>query len=1065
MVLQTKPAAMLPFSTVADLEEFMMNASNRMTSLMREECTLIFQCRCCANMFRRLPNFILHKRKYCKNKSMNVCNSKIRILARSTSQESGTHTASRRTQSVCSRSSSVPQTRHQSKPSFPIRRTNIVRYIINKASLVESKLTGNMGTTDLISLPKFRRQVVVAPTSDGNTKCYVEAPHVCTKYDNSDEVLLVVPQDLSLQYSNMSLRRRTAQPVARKVTISEAECVSRMKDFVEIDPIECRCLHPRCSEIRAFGDIFALAYHVSVKHCHKITPANVLPCMICSKSFISWETYYNHISKKHEKVLQAHRFYRDNELKKRGRKSKDGGKTDRSMSPVVSGRERDENEAAHKENMVPESSFPVLPSPDPTGATVALNPPKASATNTSRAKPSSDIKAAAERLESIVKRLAKLRTDTHITLKPSTDDESSAASSHVEEHLGSVAKSDTVSVHTDQIPQKEPHGNADENPEEAAFHDTIASSASPLFAHLEAISDDELPLSPQPAVISDDHPSRPVAESKDPPSPHPATISCEPPSPQLVTISDDEIDVVDSDVTEVAGVVQDDAPLSHGRKDNEVSAFDEWEGASTRACKSSADDDDVVFVGQYSVADNLPSCGITECDVVGSDSIRRFPSTQSSYLCGGEDYIEDVDADVDNLSTTVFPGTSNSYGSSESDYPHHVESQADKSQETEEIAPPHVGSPKVVELESQVRVAPAPAPSPVPEPVFVHDYTKLLTHAEIRERLGDGDGGLTSAENGCVSDQSTFQNGSSMSVPPPFFIQKEETSSYGLKRPQSEPVMYGDEKKSVSNTHVFAEYRATPYSYSTSNVYQTVPPANPIAASSPASYAYSMATMAIPPSEQPYFQQNCGYGGQEGLYVNPVTYGDNLSRQQKCQRTRRLPARYRDDRYVCTLGDGGRSNEVTSQSGLSSGQYNLSGTRWNAVFSSLQPLISSLPRSAQYCGDCGHVYSPLEMARRHVLSHIRLVRFVCKLCGAGGFFATDLQAHLMKGHCAYFQRTEAGLPPRNAAQAESLCEYANADNPGEVVLLEGESRMVSSANTFAHKPDEEIERRILARCV
>ncbi|VDK81911.1 unnamed protein product [Cylicostephanus goldi] len=148
-----------------------------------------------------------------------------------------------------------------------------------------------------------------------------------------------------------------------------------------------------------------------------------------------------------------------------------------------------------------------------------------------------------------------------------------------------------------------------------------------------------------------------------------------------------------------------------------------------------------------------------------------------------------------------------------------------------------------------------------------------------------------------------------MSVQPPFLTGNEETSSGGLKRPQSEPVMYADVKRPALNTHAYAEYRATPYSYSTPNVYQTISTINFATGFSPASCAYSMAAMTIPPSEQLFFPHGSSGGNiREEVYGNPLTHG-GFSRQ-KYSRTRRLPARYRDDGYVCMLGDGSRGNEV-----------------------------------------------------------------------------------------------------------------------------------------------------------
>ncbi|RCN26076.1 hypothetical protein ANCCAN_28204 [Ancylostoma caninum] len=120
-------------------------------------------------------------------------------------------------------------------------------------------------------------------------------------------------------------------------------------------------------------------------------------------------------------------------------------------------------------------------------------------------------------------------------------------------------------------------------------------------------------------------------------------------------------------------------------------------------------------------------------------------------------------------------------------------------------------------------------------------------------------------------------------------------------------------------------------------------------------------------------------------------------RTQRSQRARRLPARYRDGDYVCLLSDVEGSEELQKQKvktacsstssphasacaatsdtsngsqaaeqnvcnrDLSSSHFNLAGTRWNAVFSLLEPLDSLQPKGPQYCGDCGCFCASLEV--------------------------------------------------------------------------------------------------------
>ncbi|RCN24567.1 hypothetical protein ANCCAN_29735, partial [Ancylostoma caninum] len=159
--------------------------------------------RCCTNIFRHLNNFVLHKQKYCLNEYANVCKPDVRVVAKNDdAQDQSSYTYSEDFASPAKKQRAVPvvSARHQySKPSVPLRRTNIVRYVMNKSSLCEANLAGNLDTTDITALPRFRRQVAVFPSSDGNTKCYIEAPLVSVKEPDPNEVLMVIPQDLSVQ--------------------------------------------------------------------------------------------------------------------------------------------------------------------------------------------------------------------------------------------------------------------------------------------------------------------------------------------------------------------------------------------------------------------------------------------------------------------------------------------------------------------------------------------------------------------------------------------------------------------------------------------------------------------------------------------------------------------------------------------------------------------------------------------------------------------------------------------------------------------------------------------------
>ena len=78
----------------------------------------------------------------------------------------------------------------------------------------------------------------------------------------------------------------------------------------------------------------------------------------------------------------------------------------------------------------------------------------------------------------------------------------------------------------------------------------------------------------------------------------------------------------------------------------------------------------------------------------------------------------------------------------------------------------------------------------------------------------------------------------------------------------------------------------------------------------------------------------------------------------------------------------------------------------------------------------------VQDARRHMVSHIRVIRLRCKLCNAGSFFLTDLRVHLQEKGCPNLNRAtfpiKEAFPCMTRLQADSLCEIVDTTAPGRV---------------------------------
>ncbi|KJH43051.1 zinc finger, C2H2 type [Dictyocaulus viviparus] len=143
----------------------------------------------------------------------------------------------------------------------------------------------------------------------------------------------------------------------------------------------------------------------------------------------------------------------------------------------------------------------------------------------------------------------------------------------------------------------------------------------------------------------------------------------------------------------------------------------------------------------------------------------------------------------------------------------------------------------------------------------------------------------------------------------------------------------------------------------------------------------------------------------------------------------------------------------------------LSGAQKHLFFSSLKQLDPNEPDGKHVCSQCNEVVPNLREGRRHMVTHIRVMRLRCSLCGAGSFFCTDLRVHLMEGYCEKLHRAPEGVvnsnrnPCMTKEQADSLSELVDPVNPGRVMYTSG--KIVSAKSRISYYPDPIIEERIL----
>ncbi|WKY15982.1 hypothetical protein Q1695_001006 [Nippostrongylus brasiliensis] len=305
---------------VVELNTYLKKSSQCTRKLFENEANILLECRVCKSIFRGFLNFVSHKRTFCRSE---------------------VHDGQNAGQNQRMQDDSSAR-----KKWTGLRRTNLVKHVMKKVDVAESPASSeeNNAASFLHTLPSIRRQAVATLKTDGTTEVHMPMFKNSTADVSSDRVLLLRPQENPFRYRAMNLRMRLKEDATRIVSTDEIECVERlMKCFPDtVDPAEARCLYMTCSEVSPFGNMEALAYHMSVKHLRGIERiGKEIMCFLCSKKFTSWRVFYSHLEKDHSQVKLDHIAYRKESIEAMNRrKTKKAKQTDdavrsRSMSPTV----------------------------------------------------------------------------------------------------------------------------------------------------------------------------------------------------------------------------------------------------------------------------------------------------------------------------------------------------------------------------------------------------------------------------------------------------------------------------------------------------------------------------------------------------------------------------------------------------------------------------------------------------------------------------------------------------------------------------------------------------------
>uniref|UniRef100_A0A7E4VFI4 C2H2-type domain-containing protein n=1 Tax=Panagrellus redivivus TaxID=6233 RepID=A0A7E4VFI4_PANRE len=488
----TMPTGGLGAETIA---KAFADGTDEVKDLLKNEAEIIIECRYCRNLYRSIPNFLSHKRQYCRTVCRNALASD--ILAKQV-EEFGDQ--------ILNDKASPPQS---TKKGAGQSRRNIAAMFQKK---VQSTIIvpDEYNKIELHTLPNISRAIPQTSFFDGQQWIVKQNKNMAVKerLDTDDRSILIMPQDtnVSQRAGDMTLRRR------KLVDVQEKEMTGReliVLDYIpanirhHINPASCTCNYEGCTTTKPFESLLSLAYHLTVKHNRPLTEKETVQmrrgregmylCFLCSTTHGTSEKLLSHLKKEHAEVLAAHEDYRSKQRSEMPVRSRRRAEAQRSMSPEfnndsLSGDEDNEEE---------------LPIEDPVEEVRHRTPPP------STSKPKSRVGSAKK---SAAKNTPPARTLPKRTPKRRRLDYGETISSSSSQNMpklvemepdSSSQKSSTPTVNTlaevaRRLSSKNPPSSTTSESPEPSAAPAVVVKEEPISGITEGIGDEEPPATPQP---------------------------------------------------------------------------------------------------------------------------------------------------------------------------------------------------------------------------------------------------------------------------------------------------------------------------------------------------------------------------------------------------------------------------------------------------------------------------------------------------------------------------------------------------------------------------------------
>uniref|UniRef100_A0A915CNB0 C2H2-type domain-containing protein n=1 Tax=Ditylenchus dipsaci TaxID=166011 RepID=A0A915CNB0_9BILA len=253
---------------------FFEQGTDEVKNLLKNECSVIFECSYCRSLFRSIINFVSHKRTICRSLQTSV-----RLELELGKQVSETIRLDRDEELDTTNSTFINGTSSSAARSSKRNPTSLRR--VNLASVLGKHI-----------------QNFNVPLPEANTSVEMD-----DRWWSRSPTTLPSKNDNTIRYGEMKLRNRKATEAAvamREMNEQEIKIIENVPQHIHehADFHALKCLSGECADIAAFPSMEMFAYHLAIYH--RQSEEDICKCYICGAEFKSLRILNDHFKLSHK---------------------------------------------------------------------------------------------------------------------------------------------------------------------------------------------------------------------------------------------------------------------------------------------------------------------------------------------------------------------------------------------------------------------------------------------------------------------------------------------------------------------------------------------------------------------------------------------------------------------------------------------------------------------------------------------------------------------------------------------------------------------------------------------